>query len=130
MIQVAARDSGVGEAASAMGASARAARDVTNEPVTPPEAKAGRGPVGARTSARRPFASSTAWPTWAAKPMAVAITPIANRSEESCSMGSCPGTLCAPRLVPAGLGWSPAAPGGGQAVVTRPRARPTGDRRA
>src|SRR5918993_885601 len=125
VIQVAARDSGVGEAESETGASARAARKVTKGPVTPPEANAGRGPVGARTRARRPFASRTAWPTWAAKPIAVAMTPTGNRSEESCSMGSCPGTLRAPRMVP-GVWSGPAAPGGGQAAARPPDGGPAG----
>ena len=56
---VAARESGVGEAASPTGAAAAAARDVTKEPVTPPVAKAGCAD-GASTTARRPLASSTA----------------------------------------------------------------------
>ena len=42
---------------------------VTNEPVTAP-AKAGWAAVVSTGSARRPLASITAWPTWAANPIA------------------------------------------------------------
>jgi hypothetical protein len=58
---------------------------VTNEPVTPPVAKAGCCAV-ANDTTRRPFASSTAWPTCAANPRATKITPRTKRSEDACSM--------------------------------------------
>ena len=94
--QVAARDSGVGEAETSSRVPAEAARDDTNEPVTAPPAKAGCW-AGAKATIRRPLASSTAWPTWAANAIAVRITPATKRSDEACSM-SCPGTLAARRV--------------------------------
>ena len=73
---------------------------MTKDPVTPAAANAGRT-TGTFTVTRRPFASSTAWPTCAAKPMAVAITPRTKSSEEACAI-SVPGTLGALPVVPAG----------------------------
>src|SRR5262245_44577611 len=113
VIPIAARDSGVGEAERVVGADDDAVRDVTNEPVTPLATSAG-WPIGAgaRASSRRPLASRTACPTWAANPMAVASTPSAKRIEESCSICS-PRTRGASRSVPAGLGQAAARPPGG-----------------
>ena len=59
MTQIAARDSGVGDADSWSGPEDDAPREVTNDPVTPPVANAGWA-TGARTITRRPFASSAA----------------------------------------------------------------------
>ena len=53
---------------------------VANEPVTAP-AQAGWRAVGsARPIDRRPFARSTACPTWAAKAIAIATVPIGKRN--------------------------------------------------
>ena len=76
---IAARESGVGEAAVA-GADA-AARTWPRHERAGHDARVGRlvGGDQRRAASRRPLASSTAWPTWAAKPMA---TSDARRREE------------------------------------------------
>src|SRR3954462_5227544 len=115
----AARDRGVGDAARPVGPDDRA-REVTNEPVTPPVANAGWTPAaGTNESRRRPFASSTAWPTCAANPIAVAMTPSTKRSEEACAISP------SRRFDPPG--WFPA--GVDQSWVTRPRRHRTAVRR-
>src|SRR5215212_9149369 len=81
----AARPSGVGAIPSgAPGASALTAADraEANDPVTAP-AHAGcrtEDPPSDRAIERRPFARSTAWPTWAANANAIAIVPIGKRN--------------------------------------------------
>src|SRR5262245_15000195 len=81
--QIAARPKGVGampRGASGDSGPIAAARAVANEPVTAP-AQAGCGPAAGRASRteRRPFARSTAWPTWAANANAMRIVPIGKR---------------------------------------------------
>src|SRR5689334_12884970 len=94
VVPIAARESGVGEAARPTGPDDAAARVVTNEPVTPAAAKAGCETVaGESARSRRPFASSTAWPTCAAKPIAVAMTPSTKRSEETCAICRLPDAM-------------------------------------
>src|SRR3954452_17485539 len=112
----AARDRGVGDAASPVGAD-DGARDVTNDPVTPPVANAGCAPVaGTNDSSRRPFARRTAWPTCAANPIAVAMTPSTKRSEEACAISP------SRRFDPPG--WFPA--GGGSVLGHAAAAPPDG----
>ncbi len=82
---VAGTESGVGDDARPRSPLVARWRARTNEPVTAPVAKAGCGAV-TKTSCRRPFASSTAWPTWAASAIAVTITPTLKRIEDAVSM--------------------------------------------
>src|SRR5665811_687060 len=64
----------------------------TNDPLATP-AQAGCGGAGRnRASARRPFASSTAWPTLAAKAIARTIVPTVKRVWLRISIVSAPGT--------------------------------------
>ena len=85
VIQIAARESGVGEAAVAGAGVGRAGpgRSRTSRSRRP------RRPAGwwrpARACVRRPLASITAWPTCAAKPIATSSTPTENRVEERTS---------------------------------------------
>src|SRR4051794_24488432 len=82
---VAGIERGVAEAAKLRSPFVARSRARTKLPVTAPPANAGWGAV-ANTSWRRPFARRTAWPTWAARAIAVTITPTLKRIEEAVSM--------------------------------------------
>ena len=79
---IAAPERGLGEAERSSGASLALVCAVTNEPVTPPVAKAGWR-AGAKAMTRRPLASRTAWPRWAANPSATAMVPSTNRRDDA-----------------------------------------------
>ena len=83
---VAARDRGLGEAARRR-AAGRGPGRVGHERAGH-DARVGRLASGAKGGEcrARPFASITAWPTWAANPSATKMTPIEKRTDESSAM--------------------------------------------
>src|SRR6186997_3103125 len=83
---IAARDRGLGDAYVSRPVDAERTCSSTNDPVTTPANAGWR--AGARLTSRRPLASITACPTWAANPSATRMTPSENRSEERTAMVS------------------------------------------